>query len=58
MRSKGKLSDDQALQRCVAAYASDWTFIETALRPHKHIPGRNEMQVLSLDHSYVTLLSP
>jgi hypothetical protein len=44
--------------RCVAAYASDWTFIETALRPHKHIPGRNEMQVLSLDHSYVTLLSP
>jgi acyl-coenzyme A thioesterase 1/2/4 len=51
MRSKGKLSDDQALQRCVAAYASDWTFIETALRPHKHIPGRNEMQVLSLDHS-------
>lgn len=52
------LITDGWFHRCVAAYASDWTFIETALRPHKHIPGRNEMQVLSLDHSYVTLLSP
>jgi hypothetical protein len=52
------LITDGWFHRCVAAYASDWTFIETALRPHKHIPGRDEMQVLSLDHSYVTLLSP
>lgn len=36
--------------RCAAAYLSDWTFLETTLRPHT--PTRSEMKILSLDHSY------
>eukprot|EP00850_Spirogloea_muscicola_P023466 SM000359S13452 [mRNA] locus=s359:43045:45979:+ [translate_table: standard] len=34
IRARGKLSSDQALQRCVLAYASDFSFLETALLPH------------------------
>lgn len=51
IRSKGKLSDDQVLHSCVGAYLSDWTLLETALRPHGHLPGRDDMRILSVDHS-------
>ncbi|KAG7553451.1 Acyl-CoA thioesterase [Arabidopsis thaliana x Arabidopsis arenosa] len=49
-RAKGKLSDDdQALHRCVVAYASDLIFASISLNPHR----REGMSVaaLSLDHS-------
>eukprot|EP00250_Pteridium_aquilinum_P003646 c13954_g1_i1 orf=252-1565(+) len=49
-RARGKLSGDQALQRCVAAYASDLRFLETSLRPHRGIAGY-QTRSLSLDHS-------
>jgi acyl-coenzyme A thioesterase 1/2/4 len=47
IKSKGKLTDEDALHRCAAAYASDWTFLNTAGRPHRTVPFR----LLSLDHS-------
>ncbi|RYR61379.1 hypothetical protein Ahy_A04g018548 isoform C [Arachis hypogaea] len=34
-RAKGKLSDDQALHRCVVAFASDLIFLQVALNPHR-----------------------
>ncbi|AEE81893.2 Acyl-CoA thioesterase family protein [Arabidopsis thaliana] len=49
-RAKGKLSDDdQALHRCVVAFASDLIFATISLNPHR----REGMSVaaLSLDHS-------
>ncbi|MCO5554830.1 hypothetical protein L7F22_008365 [Adiantum nelumboides] len=49
-RAKGKLSNDQALQRCVAAYASDFRLLNVSLRPHRDIAGYNTRS-LSLDHS-------
>ncbi|XP_057819313.1 acyl-CoA hydrolase 2 isoform X2 [Cryptomeria japonica] len=48
-RARGKLSDDQALHRCVAAYASDLIFLDTSLHPH-HRDGL-KISSLSLDHS-------
>ncbi|XP_058764211.1 acyl-CoA hydrolase 2-like [Vicia villosa] len=48
-RSKGKLSDDQALHRCVAAFTSDLIFLHVSKNPHR---GRGiKMRALSLDHS-------
>lgn len=49
-RARGKLSEDQALQRCVAAYASDCYFLQTTLRPHRGSAG-HQTTSLSLDHS-------
>ncbi|KAA8520629.1 hypothetical protein F0562_014885 [Nyssa sinensis] len=48
-RAKGKLSDDQALHRCVAAYASDLIFLGVSLNPHRK-RGLKTSSV-SLDHS-------
>ncbi|KAK3020385.1 LOW QUALITY PROTEIN: hypothetical protein RJ639_046118, partial [Escallonia herrerae] len=48
-RAKGKLSDDQALHRCVAAYTSDLIFLQVSLNPHRH-KGLKTTSV-SLDHS-------
>lgn len=50
LRARGKLSEDQALQRCVAAYASDLRFLEVSLRPHRGIAGY-QTRSLSLDHT-------
>lgn len=50
LRARGKLSGDQALHCCVAAYASDYHFLTTALRPHLGTAG-NQTRNLSLDHS-------
>lgn len=49
-RAREKLSEDQALQRCVAAYASDLRFLEVSLRPHRGIAGY-QTRSLSLDHT-------
>ncbi|XP_024009896.1 uncharacterized protein LOC18015229 isoform X2 [Eutrema salsugineum] len=48
-RAKGELSDDQALHRCVVAFASDLIFACISLNPHR----RKGMSAaaLSLDHS-------
>ncbi|RVX09924.1 Acyl-coenzyme A thioesterase 8 [Vitis vinifera] len=48
-RAKGKLSDDQALHRCVAAYASDLTFLSVSLNPHRKKDLKTTS--VSLDHS-------
>ncbi|KAJ9171370.1 hypothetical protein P3X46_014753 [Hevea brasiliensis] len=48
-RARGKLSDDQALHRCVVAYASDFMFLQVSMNPH-HTKGSKEASV-SLDHS-------
>lgn len=50
LRANGKLPDDPLLHRCVAAYASDMTLLDTALRPHLLAMDGN-MQVASLDHA-------
>lgn len=48
-RARGNLSDDQALHRCVAAYASDLIFLTVSLNPHR---GRGlKATSISLDHS-------
>ncbi|KAI3681753.1 hypothetical protein L6452_36557 [Arctium lappa] len=48
-RAKGKLSDDEALHRCVVAYTSDLIFLNVSLNPHR----RKDLKTssISLDHS-------
>ncbi|KAK4415931.1 Acyl-CoA thioesterase 2 [Sesamum alatum] len=48
-RARGKLSDEQALHRCVAAYASDLIFLQISLNPHRE-KGLKSASV-SLDHA-------
>ncbi|KAL3615653.1 Acyl-CoA hydrolase 2 [Castilleja foliolosa] len=48
-RANGTLSDDQALHRCVAAYASDLIFLQVSLNPHRE-KGLKSSSV-SLDHA-------
>ena len=50
LRANGQLPDDPLLHRCVAAYASDMTLLDTALRPHRMAMDES-MQVASLDHA-------
>ncbi|KAL7258947.1 hypothetical protein ACSBR1_004954 [Camellia fascicularis] len=47
-RAKGKLSDDQALHRCVAAYTSDLIFLSVSLNPHRK--KNLKTTSISLDH--------
>ncbi|KAK8966969.1 hypothetical protein KSP40_PGU012790 [Platanthera guangdongensis] len=49
LRARGKLSDDQALHRCVVAYASDLIFSSVSLDPHRQKGLKTTS--LSLDHS-------
>nr|AIL29214.1 acyl-CoA thioesterase [Camellia oleifera] len=48
-RAKGKLSDDQALHRCVAAYTSDLIFLSVSLNPHRK--KNLKTTSISLDHA-------
>ncbi|XP_073226852.1 acyl-CoA hydrolase 2 isoform X2 [Cicer arietinum] len=48
-RAKGKLSDDQALHRCVVAYTSDLLFLQVSLNPHREKGFR--ARGVSLDHA-------
>jgi len=50
LRANGELPDDPLLHRCVAAYASDMTLLDTALRPHR-LAMDESIQVASLDHA-------
>ncbi|VFQ98627.1 unnamed protein product [Cuscuta campestris] len=48
-RAKGNLSDDQALHRCVVAYASDLIFASVSNNPHRK--AGLKIATLSLDNS-------
>ncbi|KAL9228925.1 hypothetical protein vseg_004453 [Gypsophila vaccaria] len=48
-KPRGKLSDDQALHRCVVAYASDFMFIEVSSNPHRQ--RGLKIRPLSLNHT-------
>ena len=50
LRTTGKLPDDPALHHYLLAYASDYAFISTALRPHGVTWLTPGMQLASLDH--------
>ncbi|MBC7793648.1 MAG: acyl-CoA thioesterase II [Clostridia bacterium] len=51
LRTSGKLPDEPALHRKLAAYVSDYAFLTTALCPHGYSWMAPEMQVASIDHS-------
>ncbi|PHU09608.1 hypothetical protein BC332_21468, partial [Capsicum chinense] len=48
-KAKGKLSDEQALHRCVATYSSDLIFNTVSLNPHRKKDFKTTRA--SLDHS-------
>ena len=49
-RAADPLPDDEALHRCLLAYASDFQLIDTAFRPHA-FPLSTKVVVASLDHA-------
>jgi acyl-CoA thioesterase II len=49
IKANGELPDDPLLHRCVVAYASDLTLLDTALLPHA--AHGMEYQMASLDHA-------
>jgi acyl-CoA thioesterase-2 len=49
-RASDPLPDDEALHRCLLAYASDFQLIDTILRPHA-LPLDRKMVMASLDHA-------
>ena len=50
-RATGPLPDDPAIHRFLLAYASDFQFLVTALRPHARSWVSRRMKVASLDHT-------
>jgi acyl-CoA thioesterase-2 len=50
LRADGRVPDDPTLHRTLLAYASDHSFITTALRPHGVSFLTPGMQIASLDH--------
>jgi acyl-CoA thioesterase II len=51
IRATGWLPDDPAIHRCVLAYASDMTLLDSALVPHGHSVFEKEIMAASLDHA-------
>lgn len=51
LKAKGELPDDQALHQAVLAYASDFNFMGTALRPHGLSFMQGNLQAASIDHA-------
>jgi len=51
IRATGKLPDDPAIHRCVLAYASDMTLLDSALVPHGHTVFEPGIMAASLDHA-------
>jgi acyl-CoA thioesterase-2 len=51
IRASGRLPDDPAIHRCVLAYASDFTLLDTALVPHGRSVTERSIQAASLDHA-------
>ena len=51
MRTRESLPDDPRLHQCVLAYLSDWSLLDTAMRPHAVSFLQDNVQVASLDHA-------
>ena len=51
VRATGPLPDDPDIHRCVLAYASDMTLLDTALFAHGRAIFDRDLQVASLDHA-------
>jgi acyl-CoA thioesterase-2 len=51
IRTTGPLPDDPAIHRCVLAYASDFTLLDTSLVPHGQSVLQDSIQAASLDHA-------
>jgi len=51
IRATGRLPDDPAIHRCVLAYASDMTLLDTALVPHGRTVFEKSIMGASLDHA-------
>tara|TARA_R110002096_G_scaffold433887_5_gene654018 strand:- start:157929 stop:158789 length:861 start_codon:yes stop_codon:yes gene_type:complete len=51
VRADGTLPDDPALHCYLLAYCSDFSFMTTAMRPHKATWLDRRMQVASIDHA-------
>jgi acyl-CoA thioesterase II len=51
VRATGKLPDDPDIHRCVLAYASDMTLLDTALFAHGRGIFDSDLQPASLDHA-------
>ncbi len=52
IRTTGPLPDDPAIHRCVLAYASDVTLLDTALVPHGRTLFEANFMAASLDHAF------
>ena len=50
-RAAAPLPDAPALHRCVLAYASDMSLLDTSLLPHGYNLFAPELQLASLDHA-------
>lgn len=51
IRTVGAMPDDPTIHKCLLAYASDWGFLFTCLRPHGETFYSKDMQTASLDHA-------
>jgi acyl-CoA thioesterase-2 len=51
VRATGALPDDPEIHRCVLAYASDMTLLDTSLFPHGRLIFDRDLQPASLDHA-------
>jgi acyl-CoA thioesterase II len=51
IRAVGALPDDEALHRCLLAYASDFQLLDTALKPHALSMARDKLVIASIDHA-------
>ena len=51
LRANGKLPDDLRVHKYLLAYASDFSFVTTALNPHGVNFWQPNMQVASIDHA-------
>src|SRR5580704_2044435 len=51
IRATGALPDDPAIHRCVLAYASDMTLLDSALAPHGRTVFEKDIMAASLDHA-------
>lgn len=51
IRAIGRLPDDDALHRCLFAYASDFHLLGTALRPHATQFASGQLVLASIDHA-------
>ena len=51
IRATGQLPDNTAIHRCVLAYASDMTLLDSSLIPHGHSVFEKEIMAASLDHA-------